>query len=120
MLLIHLRIASSISKHCVHSLSTAWSIGGKSLNEKHTALAAETIQEGLPNGAPVEEVLNYLEANYNDSTPCLVQIFVAVMAGKTQTYVECLFSVPNRIDTPHHRDQLSTRQPNLRCSWFNI
>ena len=63
--------------------------------------------------------MKYLEANYNDSAPCLIQIFkVAVTAGYTQTRVECLFSALNRIDTQHRRSQLSTRQTNLTMLHF--
>ena len=58
-------------------------------------------------------------ANYNESAPYLIQIFkVAVTAGYTQTCVECLFSALNRIDTPHRRNQLSTRQTNL--TWLHF
>ena len=46
----------------------------------------ETIQEGLPDGAPIEEVFNYLEVNYDDSAPCLIQIFqIAVTAGRVSS-----------------------------------
>ena len=66
-----------IFEYCLEIPAVQESIGGKSLEEKQTALAAEcrvfreTIQEGLPDDAPIEEVLNYLEANYNESAPIL-------------------------------------------------
>ena len=118
-----------IFEYCLEIPAGQESIGGKSLEEKQTVLAAEcrvfreTIQnpleEGLPDDAPIEEVLNYLEANYNESAPYLIQIFkVAVTAGYTQTCVECLFSALNRIDTPHRRNQLSTCQTNLTLLHF--